>query len=175
MHACTRPPFQLRLKVRDALLRSLHHPSLYLRLIIANNEKWARTKTVGEALHKRLTHRPWEGTSLLKFIYGKLYNGKFVRRYGHAISDECPLCHMPDSCTYIAGEYPDHEALRISRHNAACQLVHAAIRKTAKGGGALHNAPDLVLVMADTVLTYIDVISFMPARGLEPRTSGPLV
>ena len=47
-------------------------------------------------------------------------------------------------------ECPDHEAMRISRHNAACQLVHAAIRKTAKGGGALHSAPDLILVMADT-------------------------
>jgi hypothetical protein len=71
-------------------------------------------------------------------------------RYGHAPTDECSLCHMPHSCTHIAGECPDHEALRISRHIAACQLVHAAIRKTAKGGGSLHSAPDLVLVMADT-------------------------
>ena len=65
---------------------------------------------------------------------------------------------MPDSCTHIAGECPVHEALRISRHNAACQLVHAAIRKTAKGGGSLHSAPDLVLVMADT--------------GTQPMTTG---
>jgi hypothetical protein len=65
---------------------------------------------------------------------------------------------MPDSCTHIAGECPHHEALRISRHNAACQLVHAAIRKAAKGGGALHSAPDLVLVMADT--------------GMQPKTTG---
>jgi len=57
---------------------------------------------------------------------------------------------MPNSCTHIAGECPNHEVLRISHHNAACQLVHAAIRKTAKGDGALHSAPDLVLVMADT-------------------------
>ena len=56
---------------------------------------------------------------------------------------------MLDSCTHIAGECPDQEALRISRHNAACQLVHAAIRKTAKGGGVLYTAPDLILVMAD--------------------------
>ena len=42
------------------------------------------------------------------------------------------------------------EALRISRHNAACQLIHADIRKIAKGGGALHSAPDLVWVMTDT-------------------------
>jgi hypothetical protein len=98
---------------------------------------------VGQALHKKLNHSSWEGTSLLKFIYGQLYNGKLAMRYGHAPTDECPLCHMPDSCTYIDGEYPDHEALRITRHNAACQLIHAAIRKTAKEGGALHSAPDL--------------------------------
>ena len=71
-------------------------------------------------------------------------------RYGHAPTNECPLCHMPDSCTHIAWECPDHEALRISRHSAACQLVHAAIRKTAKGGGPLHSAPYLILVMAAT-------------------------
>jgi hypothetical protein len=71
-------------------------------------------------------------------------------RYGHALADECPLCHMPDSCTHIAGECPDHEALRISHHNAACHLIHAAIRKTTKGGGVLYSAPDLVLVTADT-------------------------
>jgi len=71
-------------------------------------------------------------------------------RYGHAPTDECPISHMPDSCTHIAGKCPDHEAMRISRHIAVCQLVHAAIRKTAKGGGAFHSAPDLVLVVADT-------------------------
>ena len=48
--------------------------------------------------------------------------------------------------------------MRINRHNAACQLVHAADRKTAKGEGALHSAPDLVLVMADT--------------GTQPMTTG---
>jgi hypothetical protein len=57
---------------------------------------------------------------------------------------------MPDLCIHITGECPDHEALRISRHNAECQLIQAAIRKAAKGGGALHSTPDLVLVMADT-------------------------
>ncbi len=62
---------------------------------------------------------------------------------------------MPDSCTHIVGECPDHEALRISRHNVACQLVHAAIRKTTKGGGALHSAPDLIVVMADTGVQFM--------------------
>ena len=150
MHAFARPSSQLRLKVQDALLRSLHHSSLYTCLIVANKEKRARTKTVGHALHKELTYSPWEGYFHLKFIYRQLYNGKLAKRYGHAPKDECPLCHLPDSCTHIPGECPNHEALRISGHNAACQLIHAAIRKKTKGSGALHSALDLVLVMADT-------------------------
>ena len=101
MHAFTRPSTQLRLKFRDALLRSIHHSSLYRRLKVASKEKGARTKIVGHALHKRLTQIPWEGTSLLKFVYGQLYNGKLALRYGHAIIYECPLCHMTDSCTHI--------------------------------------------------------------------------
>ena len=105
---------------------------------------------MGQALHKKLTHSPWEGTSLLKFMYGQLYNNKLAKRHGHSPTDECPLCHMLDSCTHIARVCPGHEAVRISRHNAACQLIHAAIRKTAKEGGVLHSAMDLVLVMADT-------------------------
>ena len=88
---------------------------------------------MGRATYKKLTSHPTEGSTLLEFIYGKLYNGKLAKRYGHAPTDECPLCHKPDSYTHIAGECPDHEALRIGRLNAACQLIHAAIRKTAKG------------------------------------------
>jgi hypothetical protein len=56
MHVFMRPSSQLWLKVRDALLRSLHHSSLYQRLIGANKEKGARTKTVGHALHKKLIY-----------------------------------------------------------------------------------------------------------------------
>jgi hypothetical protein len=91
---------------------------------------------VGQALHKKLTHSPWEGTSLLKIVYGQLYNGKLAMRYGHALTAKCPLCYNPDLCTHIAGECPDHKAMRISRHNAAFQLVHDAIRKTAKRGAS---------------------------------------
>ena len=47
MHASMRPSEQLRLKVRYALLRSLHHTSLYPRLIIVNKENGARIKTLG--------------------------------------------------------------------------------------------------------------------------------
>ncbi len=88
MHAFTRPSSQLQLKVRDALLRSLHQSSLYWRLIVANKENGARRKMVGRALHKKLTHSPWEGISLLKFIYGHLYNGMLALRYGHARADD---------------------------------------------------------------------------------------
>ena len=113
MHAFTRPSSQLRLEIRDALLCSLHHSSLYRHLIIANKEKGARMKTVGQELHKKLTHSSREGTSLFKFICGQLDNGKLAMRYGRALIDECPLCHMPDSCTHIAGECPDHAAVLI--------------------------------------------------------------
>jgi hypothetical protein len=119
MHAFTRPSPQLRLKVRDSLLRNLHHSFLYMRIIIASKEKGARTKTVGRALYRKLTYNSWGGTSLLKFIYGQLYNGKLAKRYGHAPTDECPLRHKPNSCTHIDMECLDYEALRISRHNAA--------------------------------------------------------
>ncbi len=63
--------------------------------------------------------------------------------------DKCPICHRPDSCTHIAGGCKAHKNLAINRHNAACQLIHAAIRNSAKGGGALYSADDLRLVAAD--------------------------
>ena len=122
--------------MRQALLRNLHHTSQYRRLIIANKEMGARLHTVGRSIHKRLNSVPKEGIPLLKLMSGQLYNGKMAKRYGHAPTNECPLCHKLDSCAHIARECKDHEALRISRHSAACQQVHAAIRKTSKGGGA---------------------------------------
>ena len=76
IHAFTRPAQQLRLKVREELHCSLRHSSLYRYLILANKEKGARSTIVGNALQTRLTCNPKEGTTLLKFIYGKLYNGK---------------------------------------------------------------------------------------------------
>jgi len=59
MHAFTRMFSQLKLKVRDALLRIIHYSSLCRRLVIANKEKGSRTKTVGQTIHKKLTHSPW--------------------------------------------------------------------------------------------------------------------
>jgi len=174
------PSSELRTKVRDALLCTLHHSSLYRRLIIANKEIGAHTKTVGHALRKKLTYSPWEGTSALKSIYGQLYNGILTKRYGHAPTCECSLYHLLDSCTHIAGEWPDHEALRISRHNVARQLVHAAIRKTAKGRRALHSAPGLVLGITDTgtqPMTMGDSIELLSPNSegtnLSPTTETP--
>jgi len=152
MHAFTRPSQQLRLEVRQALLRSLHHTFLYRRLIVANKGTGARLQTVSQSIHKRINSVPRDGTTLLKFICGQLYNGKLAKRYGHALTDECPLCHRLGSCPHIDGECPNHEALCISRHNAACQLVYAAVHNTSKGGGILHAAPDLVLISADTCI-----------------------
>jgi hypothetical protein len=119
-------------------------------LIVANTEKGARSKTASRVFYKKLISSLKEGTTLLEFIYCQLYNCKIAQRYGYTPTDERPICHKPDSYTHIAGELPAHEALDIRRHNAACQWVHAAIRKTAKGGGALHKASELTMVVADT-------------------------
>ena len=134
MHAFMRPSQQLRRKVRHALLLNLHYTSLYRHLILTNIEVGTNIHSVGKAIHCRLTASAWEGSTLIKIIYGQLYNGKLAKRYGHAPTDEC-LSHKLDSCTHIAGECPYHKALTASCHNAACQLVHAAIRKSAKSGG----------------------------------------
>ena len=88
MHAFTRPSQQLQLKVRHALLRSLHYTSLCMRLLIASKLKGARLQTVGRAIYRKLNSNPKEGTILLKFIYGQLYNGKLAMRYGHAPTDK---------------------------------------------------------------------------------------
>ncbi len=90
-----------------------------MRLILTSKENGAQTQIAGRAIHKKLTYQSWEGTSLFKFFYGQLYNGKLAKRYDHALTGACPLCHKPDSCTHIAGECPAHDALRISRHNTA--------------------------------------------------------
>jgi len=149
MHAFTRPSQQLRHKVRAATLRSLHQPSLYMRLILLAKAKGAGTTETCKALQKKLVENPSEGTRILKFAYEKLYNGKLAYRYGHATTDKCPLCHLPDSCTHIAGVCKAHKNLNISRHNAACRLVHTAIRNATKGAGAIYNANDLFLAAAD--------------------------
>ena len=100
-------------------------------------------------MHARIRHSPKEGTSLLKFLHGQYYTGKLAYRYGHAPSDACPLCGLHDSCTHVAGECPAHKSQIISKHNAACLLTHAAIRKAFKGGGTLHSPHTLRLVSAD--------------------------
>jgi hypothetical protein len=150
MHAFTRPSIQLRRQVRAATLRIMHRISLYRRLILQAKATSARNAQTGISPHARLRTNPKEGTTLLKFVYGQLYNNKIAKRYGHAPTDDCPLCGRPDSCTHIIGECKYHKHLAISQHNAACQLVHAAIRDSAKGGGALYSAEDLRLVAADT-------------------------
>jgi len=150
MHAFARPSHQLRLKVINALLMSLHYTSLYRRLILTNKERGVHTNTVGKAIHIHLLSNHWEGTTLLKFVNGQLYNGKLAKRYGHAPANESLLCHKSDSCTNIAGECLYHKEVTISRHDAACRFLHVAILKTAKHEAAFHIAPDLVLLTTDT-------------------------
>jgi hypothetical protein len=90
MHAFTRPSMQLRRQVRAATLRSLHHTSLYRRLIFQSKASGARHAQTGLSIHTRLRTNPQEGVTLFKFLYGQLYNGKLANRYGHAPTDACP-------------------------------------------------------------------------------------
>jgi ribonuclease HI len=150
MHAFTKLSDQLRFKVRSGTLRSLHHISLHIRLIINAKSQGARTNIVGIAFHSLIRNSQREGIKILKFIYGQLYNGKLAFRYKHAPTDACPLCGLLDSCTHIAGQCKTHNDQFISRHNTACQLIHAAIRSAFKGGGALYSPHDLRLITMDT-------------------------
>jgi hypothetical protein len=145
----------------------MYHTSLYRRLT------GTHIHAVGRAIHNQLTSNLKEGTALLKIIYGQLYSGKLAHRCGYAPTDECPLYHKPYSCTSITGECPDREAHRLSRHIAACQLIHAAIRKTAKGGEALHTAPDLVLLAADTGSHPQTTDETLALLSTTPKTPSP--
>ena len=149
MQAFTKPSNQLSHKVRNATLRSLHHTCVYKCLILKAKAQGARTSTVGTAMHSYIRSSPKEGITILKFLYGQLYNGKLAHRYKQAPTDACPLCGMPDSCTHTAGQGKVHVDHIISKHNAACQLAHAAIRTALKGGGNLHSPHDLTLVSMD--------------------------
>jgi hypothetical protein len=71
---------------------------------------------------------------MFRYIYEQLYNGKLAKRYGLTTTNEC---HRQDSCTYIAGECLKNIEERISRHDADCQRVHAAVYTTVKCSGAL--------------------------------------
>ncbi len=146
MHAFTKPSNQLRLKVKSAIIRSLHHTSLYKHLITKAKTQGARTTTVGITLQARIRDSQREGITILKFIYGQLYNGKLAFKYSYALTDACSLCGLPDSYTHIVGECNTHNDKFIGRHNAACQLTHAAIRITFKGGGTLYSPHDLCLI-----------------------------
>ena len=87
---------------------------------------------VGRAIHIKLNSNPKEGTTLLKFIHGQLYNGKIVMRYGQAPTDECPLCHKTDSCTYITGDVPNTRVCGspgTMRHASSSTLPYAKHQK----------------------------------------------
>jgi hypothetical protein len=123
---------------------------LYRKLILTAKASRARTKTTGLIFHKKLRFNPKDGDTILKFLYGQQCNGNFAKRYDHAPTDACPLCHQPDSCTHNARECPEKSNHIISRHNAACRLVHAANCTATQGSGAMLTVPELTLVSADT-------------------------
>ncbi len=92
----------------------MHQTFSNMRLVLLAKTQGANTATVGATLHTRFREYSKEGTNLLNFIHGQLYNGKLAKRYGHAPTDECPLCHHPDSSKHIARECKAHKNLSIS-------------------------------------------------------------
>ena len=132
MHAFTKTSNQIRLKKRNASLRSLHHSTRYIRFILKAKAQGARKNIVGVALHSYTRNLLKDGITIRKFLYGQLYNGKLAYRYKLAPTDACPLCELPGLCTYIAGEYKSHNNQLTSRHNAACRLTHDDTRPAFK-------------------------------------------
>jgi hypothetical protein len=130
----------------------------------------ARTANVDTALHSHIRNSSNEGITILKFIYGQLYNGKLAYKYGLAPTYACPLCGLPDSCTHIAGQFSHHTNHIISKHNAACQLTHAAIKTAFKGGGTIYSSHDLRLVSSDagnehqTLDEHLKAFTFPPSQ-----------
>jgi hypothetical protein len=80
---------------------------------------------------------------------------------------------LPDSCTHIAGQCSHHTNHIISRHNAACQLTHAAIRTAFKGGGTIYSPHDLRLVSTDAGSKHqaieddLEAFTFPPSQDQE--------
>jgi hypothetical protein len=147
-HAFTNPSKQFRRHVKPRLLSGLYHTSLYRRLILQASKDGARLNTTSAQITTRRRDSPKQASLLLKFLWGQLYNGKLAFRYGHQPTPACRLCGAPDSCTHIAGACPANTSHIIKKHNAAVQLVHAAIRQASKGGAALHRSP-LTLISCD--------------------------
>ena len=61
----------------------MYHTSIYRRLILQAKTYDVNTATTGASLHTRFRENA-EGTNLLNFSTGHLYNGKIAKRYGHA-------------------------------------------------------------------------------------------
>ncbi len=182
MQAFIRPSQHMRYEIRAATLKSMYQTFMCMRLILQAKTHGAHTANTRESLHTRLRDTPKEGTNLQQFLNGQLCNGKMAKRYGHVPTDDCPLRHRPDACTHIACECAAHKNLSISRHNAACQLIHAAFRNSIKRGVALYSAEDLLLVApyaGNENQTTEDELVFVvtprqveghPDQGLQPPT-----
>jgi len=134
-HAFTKTSNQIRLEDRNATLRSLHHKSHYIRLILKAKDQGARAITTGTALHSYIRKSPKDGIAILKFLYGQLYKLQ--------PTDACTLCGLPDSCAHIARECKSHNNQCISKHKAACQLTHTTIITAFNGVGTIRSPHNL--------------------------------
>ncbi len=129
MHAFSRPSEKLEHKVRAVTLRSIHHTFLYMRLILqARDTSSSPMADTGTSIHKRLGQTPTDGDSLLKFLYGQLYNCKLTHRYGHAPTDECPCGISP---TLVSTSRESAKLAKTSPLAATMRLDSWSVRQSA--------------------------------------------
>jgi hypothetical protein len=107
---------------------SANTDSTYHRLWKKVRAIWDPTLSNGFMLHPN-TVTPKIQTTTLKLRTGTIHNQKRAKRYGHTNSDTCPICHLADSCTHIAGAcaHPTMSKLYIDRHNAAGRVILKAL------------------------------------------------
>ena len=113
---------------RNLFLHLEKHEGALLHLPSAHIQSRLRSGNVRDAMR------------LFKYLWGTLYCGKLAKRYKHAQTDECPLCHFPDSCTHIGSGCPKHTGLYISRHDAAVRMIADYLLHSPKGASALHQS-----------------------------------
>ena len=142
LYAFTAPQRQIRSLARPHVNKHTERTSLYRRLIVQALQKGDDIKGTAAGLTAlRAAGRHGDARRIFKFVWGQYYNGKIAKRYGHQPHDHCALCGLPDSCTHIGAGCPALSSHYMRRHQAAVQLIHMFIRKSAVGGAAMAGCP----------------------------------
>ena len=112
-------------------------------------QEGARLHLPSSHIHSRLrSGNVHHAMRLFKYIWGELYNGKLALRYKHALTDACPLCGHPDSCTHMGSGCPTLSGHYINRHNAAVRLIADFLTHGPKGASAIHESLRLLYMDA---------------------------